>query len=214
MHFFLACLEKSCLTVFFSIFPAVELKNGLEARLGLELPSTLVFDYPTINALARFLSGRLAAVSAASNDVAGGTAADEAGYEGEEAEGGAGVAAARYAAPRRRHGSGPARVRVAVGAVATLSSGTAAVGPAQQREYVLSQVQASVVAVLGSTVEDDQPLMAAGLDSLGSGACLRRGRFQLLLALLSCEKYLTHVYFQIFQPPTSYPMDLLPPACS
>ena len=30
---------------------AVELKNALESRMGLQLPGTLVFDYPTPNAL-------------------------------------------------------------------------------------------------------------------------------------------------------------------
>ena len=33
---------------------AVELRNALEAALGLSLPSTLVFDYPTIDAMADF----------------------------------------------------------------------------------------------------------------------------------------------------------------
>ena len=39
---------------------AVEMRNSLEARLGLELPSTLVFDYPTIAAIAAFVSDSLA----------------------------------------------------------------------------------------------------------------------------------------------------------
>lgn len=40
---------------------SVELKNGLERRVGLELPSTLVFDYPTVNGLAGFLGQKLEA---------------------------------------------------------------------------------------------------------------------------------------------------------
>lgn len=40
------------------IAPAVELRNALEKQAGLELPSTLVFDYPTVGALAGFLSSK------------------------------------------------------------------------------------------------------------------------------------------------------------
>jgi acyl carrier protein len=36
---------------------AVELKNSLEVRLGVQLPGTLVFDYPTLSALGLYLEG-------------------------------------------------------------------------------------------------------------------------------------------------------------
>ena len=48
---------------------AVELKNSLEGRLGLQLPGTLVFDYPTVAALGAYIASRLqpaAAVEAGS----------------------------------------------------------------------------------------------------------------------------------------------------
>jgi acyl carrier protein len=42
---------------------AVELVNMLQSRLGLELPSTLLFDYPTLNALGLFLAQEVVAVA-------------------------------------------------------------------------------------------------------------------------------------------------------
>lgn len=37
---------------------AVELRNSLASRFGVELPATLIFDYPTAAALAGFLESR------------------------------------------------------------------------------------------------------------------------------------------------------------
>ena len=44
---------------------AVELRSSLESRLGVQLPSTLVFDYPTVAALTQFLASRLGGAAAA-----------------------------------------------------------------------------------------------------------------------------------------------------
>ena len=38
---------------------SVELRNSLEERLGVQLPSTLVFDYPTISSIVAFLTSKL-----------------------------------------------------------------------------------------------------------------------------------------------------------
>ena len=38
---------------------STELQQSLADALGVELPSTLVFDYPTVNAMAEFLAGKL-----------------------------------------------------------------------------------------------------------------------------------------------------------
>jgi hypothetical protein len=44
---------------------AVELRNSLEGRLGMALPSTLVFDYPTVAAIAGFIADSLTAAGPA-----------------------------------------------------------------------------------------------------------------------------------------------------
>jgi acyl carrier protein len=61
---------------------SVELRNSLQGQLDLELPATLVFDYPSVAAIAGFIGGRLPAFAAA------GPAAAAAGEEEEEEEGG------------------------------------------------------------------------------------------------------------------------------
>jgi hypothetical protein len=43
---------------------AVELRNSLEAAFGLQLPGTLIFDYPTQDALVEYLSSKITAPAA------------------------------------------------------------------------------------------------------------------------------------------------------
>ncbi len=50
---------------------AVELRNSLQSQLGLELPSTLVFDYPTVTALVDFLHPQLVSAISDSDSTAG-----------------------------------------------------------------------------------------------------------------------------------------------
>lgn len=40
---------------------AVELRNAVTAKFGVELPATVTFDYPTVAALAGFVASRIAA---------------------------------------------------------------------------------------------------------------------------------------------------------
>ena len=103
---------------------SVEFRNSLEARLGLELPSTLVFDYPSVNAIAQFVA-----------DNHGPSASDP-------SEGG--------------------------GSSETLPAGAAPMD-AEHLAYVGGVVADVARGILGGEVEDDAPLMSAGLDSLSSG---------------------------------------------
>ena len=57
---------------------SVELRNSLEGKLGLELPSTLVFDYPTVNAISQFIStNHPSAAAAAGQSAAAGSTGEE-----------------------------------------------------------------------------------------------------------------------------------------
>lgn len=44
---------------------AVELRNSVQARFGVELPATVTFDYPTQSALAAFIAQQIASASPA-----------------------------------------------------------------------------------------------------------------------------------------------------
>ena len=95
---------------------SVELKNAVSARFGIELPATVSFDYPTIQAMA--------------------------GYIAQQQQGASGA-------------------------------GAAGMQPAGQdleavRQAVLATLLETAASLIGAEVAPDQPLMEAGLDSIGA----------------------------------------------
>lgn len=72
------------------------------------------------------------------------------------------------AATRRTRAAARFRAKAAA---AGAPKATASPGAEAQKEYMIGQVQEAVASVLGSAVGLEEPLMAAGLDSLGSGEC-------------------------------------------
>jgi acyl carrier protein len=126
---------------------SVEFRNSLEGKVGVELPTTLVFDYPTPGGIAAFLATQVQPAAAGAFEEEA-NSADE--WEEEAA----------YAAPgpRRRAARRPAARAAAV----------LVVSQADQEQLMLSQVQEALRGVLGADVSADQPLMEAGLDSLSS----------------------------------------------
>ncbi|MGP3970984.1 type I polyketide synthase [Streptomyces sp. 6N223] len=63
----------------FDSLTAVELRNKLSSSAGMPLPTTLIFDYPTADDLARYVLGEISGVEVAATGTAGASAAPRAG---------------------------------------------------------------------------------------------------------------------------------------
>jgi acyl carrier protein len=110
-------MEEPLMAAGLDSLASVEFRNALEGRLAVSLPATLIFDHPTVGAIAAFVASRLPAAAAA-------------------------VSSAAAAAP--------------------------AVDVAAHTQQISGEVLAAAIDILGPGLQPDQPLMAAGLDSLGA----------------------------------------------
>ena len=97
---------------------SVEFKNALESKVSMSLPSTLIFDFPTVADVAKLLAASMPdnAADAPMGDSTAGTA----------------------------------------------------VGSGASEDYVKGEISTCVLDIIGAAVEPEEPLMAAGLDSLGA----------------------------------------------
>ena len=147
---------------------AVELRNSLEATLGAELPTTLVFDYPTMAAIAGYLASKIQPGAGSAGEAGSGTSLTDS-----EAEYEAAAVPSAAVARRRRRSSAPSRRQRGQVSASAAAAGSAAAGVSvsaeAHRAFMLGQVQQAVAAVLGrADIDAQEPLMAAGLDSLSS----------------------------------------------
>lgn len=138
---------------------AVELRNALNSTFGLDLTPTITFDHPTISAMAGFIAANLP-----ENEIPAG--------DGMEEESGTSDSDGEYyrrrvvskASLRKHHGGrGASGHRRPAGASPLPTASAVDISSA-----VRSQVTATVVSVLGHDVSPEEPLMQAGLDSLGA----------------------------------------------
>jgi acyl carrier protein len=91
---------------------ATELQQSLADTLGMELPATLVFDYPTVNAMAEFLTSKLSQHAVAPAISVSALAPSGAAYSAPSSQAVAIVGAARQQELLQRHRAGDASARV------------------------------------------------------------------------------------------------------
>ena len=128
----------------------VELKSQMEAAFGVELPETVVFDYPTAAALSAFILEQQQATGG--DDGAGEDNDDEDDVDEDQDE--RGNARRGRRGDRRSRRSSRAKPRKSIA------------GGAEAKAATQERVVAIISALLGRDVELDEPLMDAGLDSL------------------------------------------------
>ena len=69
-----ACISKSGAASSLHLAGAVELRNAVISKYGIDLPATVTFDYPTISALASYITAKLApALAGGMENISSGT---------------------------------------------------------------------------------------------------------------------------------------------
>ena len=128
----------------------VELKQQMESEFAVELPETVVFDYPTPAALASFVAERRAGAGGGDEE-----------YASSEARSSSSDASEAYRAPTRRRRRRRQRRR---------ASEDGSEGAKASAASIQTRVVAILGDLLGRAVEPDEPLMDAGLDSLSASS--------------------------------------------
>ena len=131
----------------------MELRTALNSAFGFELPATATFDFPTVQALARFIAQEKQEQLDAEPQAQLVTAGEQ--EEGETQQQLGDEADWQLEQQQQQHfQTAAATAPVAVPA-----------GPS--RASVAAKISAIVQRMLGAALEEDQTLMEAGLDSLG-----------------------------------------------
>jgi acyl carrier protein len=132
-------MEEPLMAAGLDSLASVEFRNALEGKLAVSLPATLIFDHPTVGSIGTFVARLLPATAMAAAAVA--PVVD-------------GYSAISDFAP--------------IVASSTSTATPVAVDMAAHQQHVSSVVFLAAKDIVGNELTVEQPLMAAGLDSLGA----------------------------------------------
>ena len=136
----------------------MELRTALNSAFGFELPATATFDFPTVQALARFIAQEKQEQLDAEPEAPLAAALEEGEQQQQQLNDEAAYQWQQEQQPEQHF-----QAAAAAAAPVAVPSGPA--GPS--RASVAAKIAAIVQRMLGAALEEDQTLMEAGLDSLG-----------------------------------------------